>query len=59
MPYLHHPDKPKGTIKARTKIKRERDLGPKTFATLTRPKTIDMLNSDCKRNHSLKQTLLR
>jgi hypothetical protein len=38
MPYLHHPDKPKGSIKARTKIKRARDLGPKTFAALTHPK---------------------
>jgi hypothetical protein len=38
MPYLHHPDKPKGSIEARTKIKRERDLGPKTFAALADPK---------------------
>jgi len=35
MPNIHYLDKLKGSIKARAKIKLERDLGPEILATLT------------------------
>ncbi|MDO9207006.1 MAG: hypothetical protein Q7T91_02025 [Sulfuricurvum sp.] len=47
MPYLHHLGKSKGSVKARTKIKLERDLGPEILAAIAGPNTIEIiLNSD-------------
>ena len=60
MPNLHHQDKSKGSVKARVKIKLERDLGPEILAALADPKTIEiMLNSDGKSDYPLNQALLR
>jgi len=60
MPYLHHLDKSKGSVKARTKIKRERDRGPEMLAVLALQKTIEiMLNEDDKRDYPLNQLLSR
>jgi len=35
MPYLHHLDKSKNSVKGHTKIKLERDLGPEILTALT------------------------
>ena len=60
MPKLHHQDKSNGPVKARAKIKLERDLGPEILAALADPKTIEiMLNSDGKSDYPLNQALLR
>ncbi len=49
MQYLPHLGKSKGPVKARTKIKLERDPGPEILAAFADPKTIEIiLNSDYK-----------
>jgi type IV secretion system protein TrbB len=50
MPNVHHQDEQaQDSVKARAKIKLERDLGPEILAALADPKTVEiMLNSDGK-----------
>ena len=49
MPNLHQQDEVMDSVKARAKIKLERDLGPEIMAALADPKTVEiMLNSDGK-----------
>ena len=50
MPNVHHQDdQMQDSVKARAKIKLERDLGPEIMAALADPKTVEiMLNSDGK-----------
>jgi type IV secretion system protein VirB11 len=50
MPNVHHQDdQVQDSVKARAKIKLERDLGPEIMAALADPKTVEiMLNSDGK-----------
>ena len=60
MPNLHHQDKSNDPVKASTKIKLERDIGPEIMAAFADPKTIEiMLNSDGKIDNPLNQALLR
>ena len=60
MPKLHHKNKSISSVKARAKIKLERDFGPEILAALADPKTIEiMLNSDGKSDNPLNQALLR
>ena len=52
MPKLHHQNKSISPVKARAKIKLERNLGPEIMAVLVNPKTIViMLNSDGKSDY--------
>jgi hypothetical protein len=44
MSYLHHPDKSKYPVNARTKIKWEHDLSPENLAAIASPKKIEILN---------------
>lgn len=49
MPNIHQQDEVMDSVKARAKIKLERDLGPEIMAALADPKTVEiMLNSDGK-----------
>ena len=60
MPKLHYQNKSISSVKARAKIKLERDLGPEILTALADPKTIEiMLNSDGKSNNPINQALLR
>ena len=60
MPNLHHQDKSNDPVKASTKIKLERDIGPEILAALPDQKTIEiMLNPDSKSDYPLNQALLR
>ena len=52
MPKLHHQNKSISPVKARAKIKLERNHGPEILAVLVNPKTIViMLNSDGKSDY--------
>jgi len=52
MPKPHHQNKSICSVKARAKIKLERNLGPKILAALANPKTIEiMLYSDGKSDY--------
>ena len=60
MPKLHHKNKSISSVKARARIKLERDFGPEILAALADPKTIEiMLNLDGKRDYPFNKALLR
>jgi hypothetical protein len=57
---LHHQNKSISPVKARAKIKLERNLGPEILAVLVDPKTIVIMpNLYSKNDYPLNQTLLR